>query len=365
MPRIPRRWRSHGEDAPPQEPQTTADVTDQPTQELSEGDPLAHTASPPEASANGTPDTPTAPFDPVGERDAGTVPASEGSGTPAQPDDQAAGGEAASAQQPDGEAGAEQPPEGEAGAEQPPESEAAAEQPPEDARPGFRHRARMRRRLRYLRRRRELAFRDLGGLMFDLHRFGRERADLVRAKLDTLSEIDHEMRTLETALRERRDVTELREVGIAGCPRCGTLHGTDANFCPGCGTSLRSAIVRDASPVTVTPADEAPPQPPAAPAAGTPAAGAPAVGASGAGGTPPPATAPPGTGPAPGGEQPTMPAAPAGAPGDQPAAPAGSASAPGEQPTPTAGSAGATDEQPTMPVEPVRDTGEQATDERS
>jgi zinc-ribbon domain len=136
---------------------------------------------------------------------------------------------------------------------------------PADARPRFRQRTRMRRRLRYLRRLRELAFRDLGGLVFDLHRFGRERSDLVTAKLEALTNIDRELRTLQERLRDRRDFTDLREAGIAACPRCGTLHDTDANFCPGCGTSLRTAIVRDASPVTVTPADDAQPQQPATP----------------------------------------------------------------------------------------------------
>lgn len=149
----------------------------------------------------------------------------------------------------------------------PPEGEAVApgnevvvveEEAPADARPGFRHRTRMRRRLRYLRRLRELAFRDLGGLVFDLHRFGRERNDLVAAKLEALANIDRELRTLQDGLQQRQEFTDLREAGIAACPRCGTLHDTDANFCPGCGTSLRTAIVRDAAPVTVTPAAPAP-----------------------------------------------------------------------------------------------------------
>src|SRR4051794_30018731 len=48
--------------------------------------------------------------------------------------------------------------------------------------PGFQDRGRMRRRLRYVRRAREIALRDLGGLVFDLHRFGRERKDLIEAK---------------------------------------------------------------------------------------------------------------------------------------------------------------------------------------
>ena len=148
-------------------------------------------------------------------------------------------------------------PTGETGEVAADEGEAA----PADARPRFRQRTRMRRRLRYLRRLRELAFRDLGGLVFDLHRFGRDRNDLVTAKLEALANIDRELRSLQDGLRQRRDFTDLREAGIAACPRCGTLHDTDANFCPGCGTTLRSAIVRDASPVTVTPAEDATQQP--------------------------------------------------------------------------------------------------------
>ena len=135
------------------------------------------------------------------------------------------------------------------------EASGAAAAPVEDAAPRFRERARMRRRLRYLRRLRELAFRDLGGLVFDLHRFGRDRGDLVQGKLDALGEIDAELRTLETALRDRRDHIDLREAGVAACPRCGTLHDTGSNFCPGCGTSLKRSVVRDAAPVSVTPAE--------------------------------------------------------------------------------------------------------------
>jgi hypothetical protein len=103
------------------------------------------------------------------------------------------------------------------------------------ARPGFRDRGRLRRRLRYLRRLRELAFRDLGGLVFDLHRFGRERDDLVRVKLEALGAIDAELRALELALDDVHPLQELREPGIAACPRCGTLHGSEARFCPSCG----------------------------------------------------------------------------------------------------------------------------------
>src|SRR3954449_1678243 len=109
------------------------------------------------------------------------------------------------------------------------------------ASPSFRDRGRLRRRLRYLRRVRELGFRDLGGLVFDQHRFNRPNEDLVRGKVAALAAVDHELRALEEALGEKRDITELREPGITACPRCGTLHGSDARFCPSCGLALTGA----------------------------------------------------------------------------------------------------------------------------
>jgi hypothetical protein len=104
--------------------------------------------------------------------------------------------------------------------------------------PGFRSRGAMRRRLRYLRRARELGFRDLGGLVFDLRRFERDRPDLIDAKINALYDVDTELRALERVLEDRHEVTELREAGIASCPRCGALHSSDARFCSSCGLAL-------------------------------------------------------------------------------------------------------------------------------
>jgi ribosomal protein L32 len=109
-------------------------------------------------------------------------------------------------------------------------------------RPSFRHRGRLRRRLRYLRRVRELGFRDLGGLVFDQHRFSSANEELVRGKLAALAAVDRELRALEHALGDRRAITELREPGISVCARCGTLHGSDARFCPSCGVSVRGPL---------------------------------------------------------------------------------------------------------------------------
>ncbi|HEX4108275.1 MAG TPA: hypothetical protein VHX88_09095 [Solirubrobacteraceae bacterium] len=100
---------------------------------------------------------------------------------------------------------------------------------------GYLDRGRMRRRLRYLRRVRELALRDLGGLVFELHHRDRARDDLVKAKLGTLTAIHREIGTLEDALGDPQSVIVLREAGLGACAQCGVLHGSDAHYCPNCG----------------------------------------------------------------------------------------------------------------------------------
>jgi hypothetical protein len=104
--------------------------------------------------------------------------------------------------------------------------------------PGFQSRGRARRRARFLRKARELAYRDLGGLVFNLHRFGARNDALVLAKLTTLGHIDAELRAIESALEERRPVTVLREAGITACPRCAAIHSSEDGFCPNCGLSM-------------------------------------------------------------------------------------------------------------------------------
>jgi len=104
--------------------------------------------------------------------------------------------------------------------------------------PSFRDRGRLRRRLRYLRRVRELGFRDLGGLVFDQHRFNKPKEELVRGKLAALQAVDSELRALEVLLDDPRPIHELREPGITACIRCGALHGSDARFCPSCGVAV-------------------------------------------------------------------------------------------------------------------------------
>jgi hypothetical protein len=150
------------------------------------------------------------------------------------------------------------------GAAADPQAPAAAEQ-----QTGFGSRGRRRRRARFLRKARELAYRDLGGLVFSLHRFGQRNDSLVLAKLATLSRIDAELRALEDSLGERQPVTVLREAGITACPRCAAIHSGEDRFCPSCGLSMSR---RSDLPIAGAAAGGAQTSPPPA---GSPLAGAP------------------------------------------------------------------------------------------
>lgn len=189
---------------------------------------------------------------------------------------------------------------------QPPADVANASEPS-----GFGSRGRIRRRARFLRKARELAYRDLGGLLFNLHRFSQRNDALVLAKLTTLAQIDSELRTLETALGRREPVTVLREAGINACPRCAAIHSSEDRFCPNCGLSMARHVDLPIAGAAAAPAVPAP-----VPAQPTTTPAAPA----------PPLAAP-------------IPPAPAPAPAPQAAVPA----TPAPTPTPTAPPAPATD----------------------
>lgn len=137
-------------------------------------------------------------------------------------------------------------------------------QPP--AEPGFLARGQIRRRARFLRAARELAYRDLGGLVFDLHRFGQRNDDVVQAKLATLGRIDAELRALEAALKQRTPLTVLRQAGVSACPRCAAIHGSFDRFCPACGLPVRQdeRPIAAPAPIAAQPPMGAPPPFPAA-----------------------------------------------------------------------------------------------------
>ena len=128
--------------------------------------------------------------------------------------------------------------------------------------PSFQDRSRLRRRLRFLRRARELGFRDVGGLIFDMRRFGRNRPDLLDAKLDALLAVDAELRALERVLDDRRSIHELREPGISACARCGALHASEANFCPQCGLQISGPRAMGELGGAIAAPPKAPPIPP-------------------------------------------------------------------------------------------------------
>jgi hypothetical protein len=223
----------------------------------------------------------------------------------------------------------------------------AAAAPADDS--GFGSRGRIRRRARFLRKARELAYRDLGGLVFNLHRFGQRNDALVLAKLGNLAHIDTELRTLESALGERQPVTVLREAGITACPRCAAIHSSEDRFCPHCGLSMgRHADL------------------PIAGAAAAPVAGAAAAGQSApapAGQSAPASPAAPGAGaaqPLPGEQQQQPPAqapmaapAPAQAPAPAPAQAPTATPAPARPPT-----AAPVQAEPSAPAAPAAGRGE-------
>lgn len=211
--------------------------------------------------------------------------------------------------------------------QQPPEP---APQPPSE--PGFLARGHIRRRARFLRAARELAYRDLGGLVFDLHRFEQRNDEVVAAKLATLGRIDTELRALEAALKRRMPLTVLREAGVSACPRCAAIHGSFDRFCPACGLAVR----QNERPIAAAPAPVAAATPPVVQAT-PPAAPAPSI----APATPPAGEAPP--------TPPVPPAAPARQSPPAPSRPTSPAS-----PRPTSPASPMSPARPASPASPAQ-----------
>ena len=119
-----------------------------------------------------------------------------------------------------------------------------------ELRPPAGRRGRLRRRLRYLRRARELMLRDLGGLVFEIHRTGggdmTSHAPIVAGKVERLSRLDAESVALETALDTPRAETVVFQPGVGGtCVVCGELYPSTAKFCSECGTSTTAVVVTE------------------------------------------------------------------------------------------------------------------------
>lgn len=104
---------------------------------------------------------------------------------------------------------------------------------------GSRERGRLRRRLRELRRLREAVLLELGALVMEAHRHGRDDSPVIKRKAADAAGVDAEARAIADALGTDGGLDRIVAAGIAGpCPTCGTLTSTSARFCSTCGTAL-------------------------------------------------------------------------------------------------------------------------------
>lgn len=102
-----------------------------------------------------------------------------------------------------------------------------------------RERGRMRRRLRELRRLREAQLLELGALVLEAHKHGRDDSPVIKTKAAEAAATDAEARAVAGALEADAGLDTIVAAGIAGpCPTCGTLTSTAARFCATCGTPL-------------------------------------------------------------------------------------------------------------------------------
>ncbi len=104
---------------------------------------------------------------------------------------------------------------------------------------GTRERGRMRRQLRELRRLRDAQLVELGALVLEAHRQGREDTPVINSKIREVAATDADARALAAAIGVDADLARVAAAGIAGpCPTCGTLASNSARFCSNCGTPL-------------------------------------------------------------------------------------------------------------------------------
>ena len=122
----------------------------------------------------------------------------------------------------------------------------AAVQPPKG------RRGRLRKRLRYLRRARELMLRDLGGVLYEVYRTGSGRVEahaaIIGPKVSRLAALDSEAHALEAALGAPHGQAVMFEPGVGGaCAVCGELYASGARFCSRCGTATKLVPAPDSA----------------------------------------------------------------------------------------------------------------------
>lgn len=128
-------------------------------------------------------------------------------------------------------------------------------------RPSSRERGAMRRRLRQQRKLRDALLMELGALVMEAHRHGRDDAGVVKSKATEVAAVDAETVALAETLGEGGDTARLTATGLAlPCHACGALVGTRARFCEHCGADLGArpaagAESADATAVETAPAD--------------------------------------------------------------------------------------------------------------
>lgn len=112
---------------------------------------------------------------------------------------------------------------------------------------GSRERGAMRRRLREQRKLRDALLLELGALVMEAQRHGRDDAAVVRTKAAEAAAVDAEARALADTLSERESLDTLLSTGVAGaCFQCGSLTSTRARFCQTCGADLGAPPVASA-----------------------------------------------------------------------------------------------------------------------
>lgn len=127
-------------------------------------------------------------------------------------------------------------------------------------RPGSRERGAIRRRLRQQRKLRDAMLMELGALVMEAHRHGRDDAAVIKSKAAEAATVDAETVALAETLAEGGDLGRLAATGLAApCPSCGTLVAARARFCERCGADLeaRAAQSADAMAVEASSADGA------------------------------------------------------------------------------------------------------------
>ena len=123
------------------------------------------------------------------------------------------------------------------------------EQQDRAARPGSRERGAIRRRLRQRRKLRDAVLMELGALVMEAHRHGRDDTGVVKSKAAEAATIDAEVVALAEQLGQGGGLAGVTATGLASpCLACGALVSTRARFCENCGGDLTARPAPEPAP---------------------------------------------------------------------------------------------------------------------